>query len=167
MTWLPTATDTPTAFEGVLGLRPELLQLQKEFYGRLWEAEPALNGVLELCRLRIAQLHDCAAEFGIRHAGTGVKEEMIAALDKWRGASCFSDVERAAFNLAERLPWQVHEITDADVAALRGRLSDPQIVTLLLALVLFDMHCRLRLVLGIAPHPGVVEVPTSTSGVLW
>ena len=100
MSWLRTATNRPTAFEGVLGLRPELLQLHRKFYGRLWESEPAPRGLLELCRLRIARLHDCAAEFRIRHAGTGVRDVQIASLDDWREAACFSEVERAALNLA-------------------------------------------------------------------
>jgi|MudIll2142460700_1097286.scaffolds.fasta_scaffold204032_1 alkylhydroperoxidase family enzyme len=167
MSWLRVATDKPSPFEGVLGLRPELLKLYRSFYGQLWDGEMVPPNLLELCRLRIALIHGCEAETAIRHVHAGVSDEQVAALDHWRAAACFSLAERAALALADKIPRQHHEVTDADVAALREHLDDPQVVALTLAATLFDAHCRLRLVLGVTPRPARVDVPAAADGVLY
>jgi alkylhydroperoxidase family enzyme len=167
MSWLHGVAEAPSAFEGVLGLRPELLQRYRAFYGTLWDSELVAVNLLELCRLRIAAIHGCEAERAIRHAGAGVTDAQLAALDRWRTAGCFSPVERAALALAEKMPWQPHGVTDADVAALRAHLTDGQVVALTVALTLFDANCRLRLVFEIAPQHRLVETPAAAHGVLF
>jgi len=166
MSWLHSATDSPTPFEGVLGLRPELLALYRDFYGKLWDDALVPVALLDLCRLRIARLHNCEAEAVVRHAASGVSDTQIAALDDWGAADCFSSAARAALALADKMPWQPHAITDEDIAALRAHLSDPQVVALMLALTLFDMQCRLRLALGIEPQPATVSAPYSADAIL-
>ncbi len=167
MSWLRSATEVPTPFEGVLGLRPELLGLYRDLYGKLWDDTLVPPALLELCRLRIASLHDCEAERVIRHATAGVTEAQIAALDAWRTADCFTSVERATLTIADKMCGQVHEVSDEDVAAARQHLSDAQAVTLMLALGLFDAQCRVRLALGVAPQPVTVDAPASARGVIY
>jgi alkylhydroperoxidase family enzyme len=166
MSWLRGTANAPTPFEAVFGLRPELLACHRELYGRIWDAGLVRPGLLELCRLRIAMLHECEAERAFRHADTGVSDAQVAALPEWPAADCFSDLERAALAIADKIPWQPHGVTDAEVATLRAHLSDPQVVALLLAMMLFDAHCRLRSALAVRPHVGSVPAPLR-SGLLY
>lgn len=167
MSWLRSATGEPTPLEGVLGLRPELLALYRDFYGAVWDHALAPANLLELCRRRIAQIHGCDAEWAVRHAHAGVSDRQLRALDDWRTADCFSPAERAALTCADKMPWQHHGITDADVAALRAHLADRAVVALILALTLFDAQCRVRLVLGVAPVAATVEAPASATGFMY
>jgi len=167
MTWLRSASDTPTPFEGVLGLRPELLAAYRDFYGRLWDDRLVAPRLLELCRLRVALLHDCQAELAVRHETAGVAAEEVAALEQWQRNDCFTPVERAALAIADKMPWRQHEISDVEVAALRRHLPEAEAVALVLAIGLFDSHCRLRTVLGIEPRRQTVAAPASKRGRLY
>jgi alkylhydroperoxidase family enzyme len=161
VTWLGLEGGGSTAFESVLGMRPELLSAYREFYGRLWDGELAPLGLLELCRLRIAQLHACDAELAIRIGGASPTQEQVIALNRWRSADCFSPVARAALSLAEKVPWSPHEVTDEDMTALRSQLPEKQVIALVIAIALFDANCRMKLALGVKPQPMVVDRPAS------
>ena len=167
MSWLQRAADAPSAFEAVLGLRPDLLNLYRTFYETLWDSDLVPANLLELCRRRIAGLHGCEAERVMRHAHAGVTDEQVTTLEAWHQAACFSPVERAALAFAEKMPWQHHGVSDDDVAALRAHLTDAQVVALTVAAAVFDANCRLRLVFGIEPQPMAVEAPATAHGVLF
>lgn len=166
MTWLRSLAPGPTALERVLGLRPELLTLYRAFYGHLWDDLLLPPKLLEICRLRIAALNGCDAESAIRHRDAGVSADQIAALARWRTESMFTPLERAALAIAEKMPWQPRAITDDEVAALRTWLGDAEVVAFMLALTLFDLQCRLRLVLAVAPEPAEAAAPASAGGAL-
>src|SRR5689334_9914727 len=102
MSWLSTAAAEPTPFEGVLALRPDLLSRYKAFYSQLW-GDPSLPaGLLELARLRIAQLHECGSQLAIRQRRAGVSDAQVADLANWERSARFSDLERAALAIAEK-----------------------------------------------------------------
>ncbi len=166
MSWLQRVADAPSAFEGVLGLRPELLQLYRAFYSTLWKPDLVPAGLIELCRLRIATVHACDAELAIRHANTGVTDEQVAVVTGWYTATCFSPVERAVLAFAEKIPWQHHGVTDDDVDALRSHLTDAQVVALTVAAAMFDANCRLRLVFDVETRPLVADAPVA-DGILY
>jgi len=167
MPWLHGVHDAPSAFEAVLGLRPDLLRLYRDFYSTLWNGGLVPAQLLELCRLRIATVHASDAQLALHHAHTGVTDEQVRSLDGWRTAACFSPVERAVLAFAEKMPWQHHGVSDDDVAALRAHLTDAQVVALTVAAAVFDANCRLRLVFGIEPQPLAVEAPATAHGVLF
>ena len=95
MTWLK-AEEGSAPFDAALGLRPELRDLYAAFYGKLWDEELLPASLLELCRLRVAQLHECEAELAVRHAERG--RERRAGSRRWRtgpGSDLFSEQEQA------------------------------------------------------------------------
>ena len=146
MPWLPTADPSLPAFEGWLQHRPELRDLYDRFYSTVWNDQLLPRSLLELCRLRIAQLHECEAELARRDLESGLSAEQYAALDHWERATCFAPVETAALRIADGYPWAHHAISDEDYRAVREHLSEPETVALTVALALFDATCRLRLV---------------------
>lgn len=166
MTWIATVADAPSPFESLLGHRPELLALYKDFYGRLWDEALLPATLLELCRLRIAALHGCAAEAAVRHVQANVGAAQLAALDRWSDADLFTPAERAALAIAEKMPWHHHDISDEDVARAREQLGNAGVVALLTAVSLFDATCRLRLAFDLPAVSATVAAPCSASGTL-
>ena len=50
--------------------------------------------------------------------------------------------EAAALAVADRIPYQHHQLDDEEVAAVRQFFGDAGCVTLLTALAFFDVSCR-------------------------
>jgi len=147
MTWI-SATDAATPLEGVLGQRPELLARYRDFYASLWSEGLVPRRILELCRLRIAAIHDCEAEWRLRDAAVALSDAEQQALRRGDFAG-FDAVEQAALALAEQTPFAHHGITDEQVAAVTAALEPKGTVTLLTALSFFDVTCRWKLVFGL------------------
>ena len=166
MTWLEGAEGS-APFDAALGLRPELRDLYAAFYGKLWDEELLTASLLELCRLRVAQLHDCEAELAVRHAESGVSDAQVEALANWAGSDLFSEQERAALTLAEKMPWQHHDLTDEEYADLTAHFSESGVVALTIGVALFDANCRLRLALGTEPAPVEAPMPASSEGPIY
>ena len=161
MSWLPGADPSLPAFESFLAQRPELLTLYKRFYGTHWDDNLLPRRVLELCRTRVAQLHDCQAELAIRDASAGVSESDYDAIADWEHSPCFSAPEKSALAIAEKMPWRHHDLEDSEYAELRNHFDEPQVVALTVALALFDANCRLRLVFELTPSPAL-SAPTAS-----
>jgi alkylhydroperoxidase family enzyme len=168
--WLaldPAAPAGATPLDRVFGLRPDLYADFRRFYALFWERSLLDPVLLELCRLRIAQLHGCAPELRVRYRPAleaGLGEEKIAKLPRAGSAPEFSAAERAAIAFAELFASDPHAITDADAAAVVAELGDAGLVALAEALALFDGFCRFRMMLGVEPPPDsplVVAAPTA------
>ncbi|TDJ25636.1 MAG: carboxymuconolactone decarboxylase family protein [Gammaproteobacteria bacterium] len=152
MTWLTGNDSAPSALEGLLGLRPELLSRYRAFYATFWEDGLVPPRTLELCRLRIAAIHECEAEWLIRDTAVGLADEELAQL-RSGGFDGFSKDEQAALAVAEQIPHQHHQISDADIQVLENMLAPAGAVSLLTALAFFDVASRLKLVLGVPETP--------------
>lgn len=169
MSWLAGHDDLANrgGFEHVLDLRPDLLLHYRAFYGALWDEAVLPMRLLELCRLRIAGLNRCAAEGAITHANSGVTIAERTSLGRRELPSSITDLERRVLELASKVPFEIHGVEDDEVAVLRDELGEDGLVALMVALPLFDMNCRLRLVLEIDPEAREVERPASRDGTLY
>lgn len=72
--------------------------------------------------------------------GLKVAEEKIAAIPHWQVASCFDEKERAVLAYADCLVLQAGRTPDAVFDALKGFLSDEEILELTYITCLYDMH---------------------------
>ncbi len=169
MSWLAGHDDSTNTggLERVLGLRPDLLKHYRAFYGALWDEAVLPARLLELCRLRIAGLNRCEAESAIAHADSGVTIVERASLGCRELPNSVTDIERRVLELASKVPFEIHGVVDDEIAVLRDELGDDGVVALMIALPLFDMNCRLRLVLEIDPEAREVERPASRDGTLY
>ena len=164
MSWID-ATQAPTALEAALAHRPELLARYRAFYGSFWADGLVPRRVLELCRLRVAAMHDCEAEWLLRDAEVNLdadEQERLRAGE----VEGFTGPERAALALAEQIPYGHHQVTDAQVELATAAFGEPACVSLLTALAFFDVTCRLRLVLDLPAEPGVLDAPPLSNGAL-
>ncbi len=164
MSWIATV-DAGTPLEAVLNHRPDLAARYRAFYRSIFTDGLVPRRTLELCRLRIAAIHDCAAEAVVRDTAVSLGEAELAAL---QAGACdgFSSAERAALALAELIPFAHHSISDAQMAAVRDDLGDAGCVALVTALAFFDVSCRMRLTLDIDAEPAHLSNPPLRHGAL-
>ncbi|MCJ7438839.1 MAG: carboxymuconolactone decarboxylase family protein [Acidimicrobiia bacterium] len=155
-TWLPDQAEglgpDATGFDRVFGLRPDLSAPFREFYAVFWRDRLVDPVVLELCRLRVAQLLGCASEMEVRYEGAlrgGMTEEMVAELAQWPTSEHFIDAQRAALAFAEQFVIDPRGIKGAVRDALREHFTLPEVVAITEALALFDGFMRFRLMLGV------------------
>jgi alkylhydroperoxidase family enzyme len=162
MSWLPLprAADGATPLDRGFGLRPELYQRYRDFVALFWEPRVLDPVILELCRLRVAQLHGCRSELGLRHRAAldaGLGEAKVAAL-AGGDESGFEAAERACLRFTEMFVRDPHAIRDEDAAAVTAQLGEPGLVALAEALAVFDGFCRFRLILGVEPEAEALRV---------
>jgi alkylhydroperoxidase family enzyme len=173
MTWLATTAAGPTAFERVFGLRPELLAEFKRFYSLFWERELVDPVLLELCRLRAAQLLHCEPELGIRYRvalEAGFDEAKFERLEEGSGSDAFDPTEGAVLALTEGFVLDPHGLADDDVRRVVALLGEQATVALIEALAIYDGFARFRSVLGIEEDdaqtgsPRIVDAPGAPEG---
>ncbi|MEQ8718788.1 MAG: hypothetical protein RIE08_14345 [Acidimicrobiales bacterium] len=98
--------------------------------------------IAELCRLRIAMLHDCAAELA---AGSdAVSSDEMAALGDWPGSDHFDERDRACLALAEQFVIDVSTTNDDQVAAVAAHMNPGELYGFIHALLALDESQRLR-----------------------
>ncbi len=164
MSWI-LQEDAGTPFESLLAHRPELLAGYRAFYASLWAEGLVPRRMLELCRLRIAAIHDCRQEWLIRDAAVTLSNDELQALQNGTQAP-FDDAERAALAVAERIPYQHHQLTDEEVELVKQTIGNGGCVSLLNALALFDANCRLKLTFDVRAEPMTLEQPPTRNGAL-
>lgn len=152
MTWIGETAAGTTLFDRVFNLRPNLYADYQRFASLFWSERLVDPVLLELCRLRIAQLLRCEAERCLRRAparAAGLSEDKIAALPRWPADPQFSALERAGLAFAEKFVIDPHAITDDDTAAVTAHLSPAAMVAFTEALALFEGFARFQVLLGI------------------
>src|SRR5260370_4743295 len=128
MTWLPEHADGATDLERVFGLRPDLYEPFLAFYSTFWTHALLDPVILELCRLRVAQLLRCESEQQVRYQpaiNAGLTEAQVSALRQWPTSPQFNAAHRAALAFAEQFV--------IDVAGIHTQLPDTCIPHLPLA----------------------------------
>ena len=71
----------------------------------------------------------------------GVTDEQNAALENWRGAACFNDVQRAALAFADEIV-TLNRPTDATFKAIAAKLTPAALVELQLAVGFYVMTSK-------------------------
>ena len=140
---LPAASE----LEGVLAHRPELQARYRAFMQSVRGDGNVPARVLELCRMRIAQLHECAAELELSDPAAPVNTSERQQLAEGQ-FDAFTEAEQAALEIAEVIPYAHHQLSDAQVQRADAALGHAGCVALLTALAFFDVNCRLKLTLG-------------------
>jgi alkylhydroperoxidase family enzyme len=80
--------------------------------------------------------------------GVGVTDEQNAALDDWKSASCFDEVQRAALAFTDEVV-TLHRPTDATFNAIAAKLSPAALVELQLSVGFYIMTSKFLETFGI------------------
>jgi len=156
-------TGTAGGWDALLDTQPELSRLYGEFYRSLWDG-PVDHRVLTIARLRIAAIQDCEADWATAVDGIELSDAQTAAL-RAGDPTPFDEPVRAALALTERMPFDHHGISDADVEAAAEHFGPDGAVSLLTALAFFDSNCRLQKVSGVdaSLHDHLIKQSTPQS----
>ncbi len=126
----------------------------------------------ELAMLRAAQLVGCewCLDFGSKQAhDSGVPEDDLRELSRWRESERFGELDRLVLEYAEAITRTPVEVADELFAALRERFDERQIVELTMMIGLENLYSRTNWAFGIEsegfsegmycvrPEPGLVE----------
>jgi hypothetical protein len=146
MTWIPLEPGEQPERDAVLGLLREPYEVVRETLAVTWQiAEPCL---LDLCRLRLAQLMDAQAELA------GADEELLADLERWESSATFTERERTVLAFAEQYHYDHNMLSDEQKAGLARELAAPgEVVNFVWALHMHDAYIRVLRLLDIAPDP--------------
>jgi len=154
MSWLPAAGPGRDDFERTYALRPNLFAAWRKFAGLFWEKRLVDPVLLELCRLRIAQLHGAAYPLSLRTpeaAAAGLDEAKISRLAEWWKQPGFSELERAALRFAEQFALDAGAMSDEEAKPVTSALGDAGTVAFIEALAIFDGFGRFCRMLDVAP----------------
>jgi alkylhydroperoxidase family enzyme len=145
MSWLPGTARTGDPFARVFGLRPNLFEAWRDFAALFWTRRLVDPVLLELCRLRVAQLLAARYPLSTRTPearAAGLDELRIAALASWWTSDAFGARERACLRFAEQFVLDAQGISDEDAAAVVAALGEPGTVAFVEALAIFDGFSR-------------------------
>jgi hypothetical protein len=145
MTWLPVKTASLPERDAVLGLKPDVYDALRKTLTLAWQITD--SRLLDLCRLRLAQMVDARAEIG------GADESLLGELEDWRSSSAFSERERVALAFAEQYHLDHKRIAEEQKEELARHLSQREVVNFVWALHMNDAYARVLSFLDIEPDP--------------
>jgi alkylhydroperoxidase family enzyme len=155
MSWLPAHGPGSDDFARTFALRPDLYEAWRAFAGVFWEKRLVDPVLLELCRLRIAQLHAAAYPLSLRTPAAraaGLDEAKLARLAEWWKQPGFSGLERACLRFAEQFVTDAKAMTDEEARPVIEALGDAGTVAFVEALALFDGFGRFCRMLDVSPN---------------
>ncbi|MDG2048435.1 MAG: hypothetical protein P8J79_14585 [Halioglobus sp.] len=147
MGWVTNGDDRDTT----IGELAELAAPFDALYASLWTQSHVPADVLELCRLRLAQLHRCAVE--LQRQEIAIPAGKTAHLAHWDTGSLFSPAERACLAFTEVYAMDVQALTDQHADAVKMHFGDAGLVLLVEALGILDGMTRLSLLWQLAAAP--------------
>jgi alkylhydroperoxidase family enzyme len=152
MTRVAALAEGPTELDRVWGKRRAYYEIfMSDYNASVGRVDPVL---LELCRIRIAELVESAFDQSMRYQPAreaGLTEEKIAAVARYPESALFSDRERAALEYAEQFVIQSSAITDDDVRRVQAQLTAEEFIYLTKALGVMDQFARANSAFRIAP----------------
>ncbi len=139
MTWINDGTDRTTT----LAALPEIATAFDALYASFWTQAHIAPETLELCRLRLAQLHNSSVDFG--REDCPVPAEKRETLSQWNKGHPFTEAECACLEFTEIYAMDAQAITDEQAEAVKKHYGDAGLITLVEALGIFDGMTRLSL----------------------
>ncbi len=146
MRWIGSADNREQLMQELPAIGGRFLELQQAFF----QLPHIPAAVLELCRLRLAQLHGSEADFSrcCAEVDTAQRDQ----LTDWPNSAVFSDAERACLEMTEVHAIDVGAITDAQADAVKAHFGEKGLVALIQALGTFDGYMRLGLLWSLPPE---------------
>jgi alkylhydroperoxidase family enzyme len=139
------------SFEWVIRQRPRYAAALADIEAALWQQDAIGPLLLELCRLRIAQLLGCEAALVHRTSeavAAGLDENLVSSLSQWPTDARFSDQARACLGYAEQLLMDAQGVSDREADRVMDAVGQGGFLVLTYACGLFETTQRARLTIG-------------------
>ncbi|MFI5053008.1 MAG: carboxymuconolactone decarboxylase family protein [Acidimicrobiia bacterium] len=139
-------------FERVVDHRPEYAAALRAVDEALWAQDVVDPIVLELCRLRIAQLLDSPDELARRTptaVAAGLDEAMVSELRQWPTSDRFDARLRTCLGYAEQVLVDAQAVSDEQAAAVVAAMGDGGLLVLTYGCGFFETNARARIVLAL------------------
>ena len=137
MSWL----SPQQTWRNILDELPVIGDKFQPFYDSFWHLPQLPAQTVELCRLRVAQLHQNSVEFD--RSAIEIPAAQREALANWNRDEHFSAAERACLAFTEVYTMDVSAITDALADDVKTCLGDAGLVALVQALGLYYGRTRI------------------------
>lgn len=147
--------EDATTLDELLSLTPAAPALLA-YRERVWSDPAGDPLLLELCRLRMAQLLGLDAAALARHPAAlraGLDDARVADLPRWPTSPLFAARERAALAFAEQWLLDPGAMRDEECAALRAAIGETGCAAFTMGLALVEATLRLELALGLTRAP--------------
>jgi alkylhydroperoxidase family enzyme len=138
-------------FEWIVSQRPRYAAALADIEAALWQQEAIAPLLLELCRLRIAQLLGCGVALVHRTpeaVAAGLDESLVISLSQWPTDTRFSDQERVCLGYAEQLLIDAQGVSDKEADRVIDAIGQGGFLVLTYACGLFETTQRARLIIG-------------------
>jgi alkylhydroperoxidase family enzyme len=148
---LATNDNEEESFEWIVSQRPRYAAALADIETALWQQEAIAPLLLELCRLRIAQLLGC--EVALVHrtpeaVSAGLDKNLVSSLSRWPTDTRFSDQQRVCLGYAEQLLIDAQGVTDEEAGRVIDAIGQGGFLVLTYACGLFETTQRARLTIG-------------------
>lgn len=160
--------NVPNMFRTVAH-RPEILSTMIAHMEAVLNTGTLPTALKELVVVRTSQMNRCEyclASHSLLAKKLGWSEEQIAGLEQFETRTDFSEAEKAALRLAERMTRNERPLSEAEIAELRQHYSEGEIVELMAASGLFNYFNRFNNLLSMEPTrpgAGVEREPAESS----
>ena len=134
----------------MLGALSDVAAPFNALYQSLWSQPHLPPEVLELCRLRLVQLHRCEVEWQRSEMELGLEKRPNLA--RWDISENISAAERACLAFTEVYSMDAQALTDEQAEAVKFYFGDAGLVLLIEALGIFDGMTRLCLLWQLSDH---------------
>lgn len=146
----------PTELDQAWGVRPGFYSVfMSDYQASIARVDPVL---IELCRLRMAQLVDSDFDRSLRYqpaTAAGLAEAKIRDIADYGTSPHFSERERLCIAFAELFVIQSSSIGDEDVARVQEVLGSEQFIYFVKALSVIDQLQRSVVAFDVRPGPVV------------
>jgi alkylhydroperoxidase family enzyme len=149
--WLPEPGHGASTFDEVVSHRPRYAGALRAVETELWRQDVLDPVILELCRLRIAQLLACEPALVYRTpeaVAAGLSEASVSVLSHWPDDAHFDRPTRACLGMAEQLLMDAQEVRDDQVDEVIDAVGEGGFLVLTYACGLFETTQRARQLVG-------------------
>ena len=146
-----TADVEEVSFERIVGHRPRYAAVLADIEAALWRQDAVSPLLLELCRLRIAQLLGCRVALVHRTpqaVAAGLDESLVSSLSQWPTDARFSGQARVCLGYAEQLLMDAQGVSDEEADRVIDAVGQGGFLVLAYACGLFETTQRARLITG-------------------
>ena len=151
-TWFPDTGARATAdvrvLDRVASLRPAYADALREVEAAVWGQDVVEPELLELCRLRIAQMLGADATATQPSVAVRLGPDLVAQLRQWPTSDAFTERHQVGLGFAEQLVVDAQGVSDEQAASVIACLGDGGFLVLTYACGFFETTQRASIVLG-------------------